>query len=176
MTEKTKAVLYIGTKCISALPMSRGEYNQYRGWAPPPGEEQEVEGYLVEYLDGGEANDDRHHGYISWSPRDVFEAAYKPSGELGFGQMLELLRVGYSCERRGWNGKGMFIYLVGEGRYPPSTPAGIAIAMGQSDGLVPYRPYIAMSTVTGEVVPWVASQTDLLATDWQFVSPMDVPA
>jgi hypothetical protein len=84
----------------------------------------------------------------------------------GFGEALERLRRGFPVSRDGWNGRGMHIYLVGEGRYPASTPSGQAIANDQADGLVPYRAYIAMKTAQGDVVPWVASQTDLLAEDW----------
>lgn len=72
--------LYQGTKVLRALPMTRGEYNAYRAWAHPEGEDQSVPGYLVEYVDGGEPNDERHSGYISWSPADVFGAHYKPCG------------------------------------------------------------------------------------------------
>jgi hypothetical protein len=71
---------YTGTKTLLATPMSRGDYNAYRGWTPPEGEDQAEPGYLVEYTDGGKANDSRHAGYISWSPSDVFEKAYRPSG------------------------------------------------------------------------------------------------
>lgn len=69
--------LYIGTKTLKAWPKTRGEYNAYRGWAPPDGENQGEPGYLVEYTDGGKGNDPRHAGYISWSPADVFEKAYR---------------------------------------------------------------------------------------------------
>jgi hypothetical protein len=71
---------FTGTKTLLALAMTRGEYNAYRGWTPPEGEDQADRGYLVEYTDGGKANDSRHAGYISWSPADVFEKAYRPSG------------------------------------------------------------------------------------------------
>lgn len=57
---------YIGTKLLSATPQTRGEYNEYRGWTPPEGEEQEVAGYLVTYSDG----------YESWSPKEQFDEAY----------------------------------------------------------------------------------------------------
>lgn len=67
---------YTGTKQLFAKPMTRGDYNEYRGWAAPESEDQRTEGYLVEYADGGAANDSRHAGYISWSPADVFERAY----------------------------------------------------------------------------------------------------
>jgi hypothetical protein len=68
--------LYEGTKRLRAQPMNRGEYNAYRGWSAPVGESQTTPGYLVEYVDGGKANDSRHAGYISWSPADVFERTY----------------------------------------------------------------------------------------------------
>lgn len=89
---------------------------------------------------------------------------------MNFGVALSLLKAGKRVCRAGWNGKGMYIYLVGAGRYLPSTPAGDFIAGGNPDGLVPYRPYLAMKTVDDDVVPWVASQTDLLAEDWQLAS------
>jgi hypothetical protein len=73
---------YLGTKLVKAEPMTRLEYNEYRGWTPPHGEDDE-EGYLVEYLDGGKANHASHTGYISWSPKDVFEFSYTPVGEQG---------------------------------------------------------------------------------------------
>jgi hypothetical protein len=61
---------YTGTKLVKAQPMTRAFYNLYRGW-PAITNELDTEGYLVEYLDGGEANDLRHAGYISWSPKDI---------------------------------------------------------------------------------------------------------
>lgn len=69
---------YIGTKVIHALPMTRQAYNDYRGWQLPDNEDGADDGYLVEYVDGGKANDPRHAGYISWSPKDVFERSYRP--------------------------------------------------------------------------------------------------
>jgi hypothetical protein len=68
---------FIGTKTILARPLTRGEYNTYRGWNPPAGEDQSVQGYLVEYTDGGAPNDPRHTGYISWSPKEQFDNAYR---------------------------------------------------------------------------------------------------
>lgn len=68
---------YVGTKHLDAKPMNRGDYNAYRGWTMPDGEDPQEPGYLVEYSDGGKANDSRHVGYISWSPADVFERSYQ---------------------------------------------------------------------------------------------------
>jgi hypothetical protein len=63
---------FIGTKVIEAKPMSRGEYNLFRGWIIPLDEDPFDDGYLVQYEDG----------YISWSPKDTFEAAYRKVGSL----------------------------------------------------------------------------------------------
>lgn len=64
-------------KQVIARPMTRGEYNGYRGWEVPEDENPADEGYLVEYLDGGESNHPNHMGYISWSPKAVFERGYR---------------------------------------------------------------------------------------------------
>lgn len=68
---------YIGTKIIKAKPMNRLDYNNLRGWEVPADEDPSDDGYLVEYTDGGKANHPDFDGYISWSPKDVFERAYK---------------------------------------------------------------------------------------------------
>ncbi len=58
---------YVGTKVIEATPMTRGDYNKYRGWQIPADENPADEGYLVKYSDD----------YVSWSPAGVFEEAYR---------------------------------------------------------------------------------------------------
>lgn len=68
---------YIGTKVINAMPMNRQEYNDFRGWKLPADEDGTDEGYLVEYVDGGKANTPQYAGYVSWSPKGVFERAYQ---------------------------------------------------------------------------------------------------
>lgn len=82
---------------------------------------------------------------------------------MDFGDALRALKSGQSVARHGWNGKGMFLYLVKSDAYPPRTD----IAKKHWEGKnVPYRAYIAMKTVGDEVVPWVASQSDLIEMDW----------
>lgn len=162
---------FIGTKVVRAEPLTLGAYNHLRGWEQPADENPDAPGYLVEYLDGGKPNHPSYEHYISWSPAEVFEGSYLPLGPgMSFSSALRLLKQGKAVSRRGWNGKGMFIYLVSEGRYPPSTPTGELLADRQPDGKVPYRPYLAMKTVDDDVVPWVASQTDILADDWEPVA------
>lgn len=77
----TATKTYEGTKRVHARPMNRGEYNAYRGWEVPADENPADDGYLVEYLDGGKSNHPDHAGYISWSPKDVFERAYCEVGQ-----------------------------------------------------------------------------------------------
>lgn len=67
--------LFVGTKIVDATPMTRGEYNRYRGWEIPENENPDDTGFLVEYLDGGESNHPGHTGYISWCPKNVFHKA-----------------------------------------------------------------------------------------------------
>ena len=77
-TPVTDAVkMYEGTKKVYAKPMTRAEYNEFRGWVLPADEDGSDKGYLVEYVDGGKPNHPAHAGYISWSPDYVFKAAYK---------------------------------------------------------------------------------------------------
>lgn len=88
--------------------------------------------------------------------------------EYDFGSALAIMQRGRRVARKGWNGKGMFIYYVPNGNYQPCTKVA-AKYCSNDDGKVPYGAYIAMKTVGGNVVPWLASQTDMLARDWYTV-------
>lgn len=156
---------YIGTKIIRAVPMTRQAYNDFRGWALPADENGADAGYLVEYTDGGRANTEAYAGYVSWSPADVFKRAYRPCAGMTFGQAIEALKAGQRVARVGWNGKGMWLYHVPENSYAAVTDA----ARAEFGEEVPYGAYIAMKTAQNNVVPWLASQTDMLSEDWQIV-------
>lgn len=155
--------LYIGTKLILAKAMNRLAYNTYRGWDLPKDENGKDEGYLVEYLDGGKSNHTDHEGYISWSPVDVFNAAYKQSGEMSFGMAVEAAKRGFRISRSGWNGSGMFAYIVSEGSYPAKAEA---IKGVFAENMVPYRAYWALKTAQDDVAIWAPSGSDTLAEDW----------
>lgn len=78
---------------------------------------------------------------------------------MNFGQAIELLKTGNKVARRGWNGKGMWLSYVPAWDYNPSdhnSPAGIE-----------KLPWIGMKTADNKFVPWLASQTDILAEDWE---------
>ena len=72
--------------------------------------------------------------------------------QLTFGEALEALKNGEKVQRKGWNGKGMWLKLQRPDKYSKMS-----------------LPYIYMATVTGDLVPWLASQTDMLAEDWRVV-------
>lgn len=164
---------YIGTKIIRALPMARQQYNDYRGWQLPADENGDDEGYLVEYVDGGKANDPRHDGYISWSPSDVFKRAYRSVEGMTFGLAIEALKAGKKVARAGWNGKGMWLILVAgtpNAALREGTPYREALGRESCEIL----PHIDMWTTNAEgrraMLPgWLASQTDMLAEDWAVV-------
>lgn len=158
---------YIGTKIINAKPMTRGDYNNFRGWELPADEDGSDEGYLVEYTDGGKANTTEYRGYVSWSPKDVFERSYKLTSGLSFSMALDAVKCGEKVAREGWNGKGMFIFLVPGSTFTVNRPPLLGIYPEGTQ--INYRGHIDMKTADGQIVPWVASQTDLLEDDWMIV-------
>lgn len=93
----------------------------------------------------------------------VIEEA-KPMTDLSFGQALEALETGSKLQRAGWNGKGMFVYLVPANSYPAQT--GAAKAYFGENAMVPYNPYFAIKNVDNTVSTWVPSVNDCLAKDW----------
>ena len=150
---------YIGTKQIAAQAMTRAAYNDYRGWELPANENGEDAGYLVEYLDGGKANDSRHAGYISWSPKEQFDNAYRETTGMSFGLAIEALKQGKRVARAGWNGKGMWITHMSEG-----------VCHDPDSGIeFPVSEFLVVHNADGRIVPWFASQTDMLADDWAIV-------
>jgi len=88
---------------------------------------------------------------------------------MNFGQAIEALKGGNKVARSGWNGKGMFLYYVPAAFYPAHRNTFNTMVGMFSDDMVPYCAYIAMKTAQNNVVPWLASQTDMLAEDWELV-------
>lgn len=168
---------YIGTKIINAKPMTRGDYNAFRGWTVPADENPADEGYLVEYTDGGKGNTDLYAGYVSWSPKEQFEGAYRETAGLTFGLALEALKRGHRVARAGWNGKGMWLSLSGVANMTRDVPAenfwsehNARYAAEQPERVAKVLPCITMKTATGEILMgWLASQTDMLADDWTII-------
>lgn len=160
---------YIGTKSVLATTMTRGEYNEYRGWQIPENEDPSEQGYLVEYVDGGKPNDDRHAGYISWSPACVFKDAYQPNGSLNFGDALTALKKGQKVARSGWDGKDQYV-VAQQGQEIESTyvwnPHNKAHAE-KLGGWIEVAPYCTLKTAQDTLaMGWTPSTGDLFANDW----------
>ena len=87
---------------------------------------------------------------------------------MNFGQALDGLKGGARVARAGWNGKGMFLFLVPGSTFKVSRAPLLGIYPEGTE--INYRPHIDMRTVDGQIVPWVASQSDVLADDWEYVN------
>ncbi len=85
-----------------------------------------------------------------------------------FGAALKYLKHGRRVARAGWNGKGMFVYMVPAASYPAQT--GAAKAYFGEGSMVPYNAYFALKGVDGAISTWVPSINDSLAEDWVLLS------
>lgn len=94
---------------------------------------------------------------------------YGKNNGMNFGEALEGLKGGMCVARKGWNGKGMFLFLVPGSTFQVNrAPLNEIYPEGTT---INYHAHIDMKTATGEIVPWLASQTDVLAEDWDLVDP-----
>lgn len=84
---------------------------------------------------------------------------------MDFGEVVAGLKEGRKYARSGWNGKNMFIFLVPGSVFEVNREP-LSSIMGNGTE-VQYHAHIDMFTAQGYVVPWLASQTDILAEDWQ---------
>lgn len=146
---------YIGTKIIEAVPAIRKGGKVYEeGWPVPKSMDPTEEGYKVRYPDG----------YESWSPKDVFEEAYRPTDCMSFGLAIEAMKKGKKVARRGWNGKNQHIELATRISYMTSEGVFVNVeheAIGNKA--------IAFCGTSGVQMGWLASQADMLADDWEVV-------
>lgn len=146
---------FIGVKLIAAMAMTSGLAAEHTG-RPIEQHERGRDGYLVEYEDG----------YKSWSPKHVFEAAYRPINAMTFGLAIEALKRGERVARAGWNGKGMWLILT-HGRVINNIEPNSFYERCGFEAPVTICSHIDMKAADGSmVVGWLASQTDMLAEDW----------
>ena len=88
--------------------------------------------------------------------------------QLTFGDAVAALKQGKKVSRAGWNGKGMFLFLVPGSTFKVNRPPLLGIYPEGTE--INYRPHIDMKTADNKVVPWLASQTDVLAEDWTILA------
>ena len=133
---------YIGTKIVTA-------FVQEKDGKP---------GYGVIYADG----------YTSWSPKDVFEESYRAierEGQaLNFGDALHMLKLGKKVARTGWNGKGLSVEL----QVPDENSKMTLPYIFMNYPATPASDTAPTNHINARV-PWLASQTDMLAEDWSVV-------
>lgn len=87
---------------------------------------------------------------------------------MDFSAALHLLKDGQLVQRTGWNGKGMFLFLVPDSTFLVNRAPLLGIY--EEGTRIDYHAHIDMRTADGTVVPWLASQTDLLTDDWSVVT------
>ena len=151
---------YIGTKLIEAEPESEFTFKAREKGVGQPVDSTtpDRDGYKVKYPDG----------YVSWSPKEAFEIAYRGNGKLSFGMAHYMMKYhGKKIARAGWNGKGMFLFLVKGSVFKVNRPPLLGIYPEGTE--INYCPHIDMKTADGKVVPWLCSQTDADAEDWEIV-------
>lgn len=137
---------YIGTKMIQAEPCT--------AWKDAGEHIAGDPGYKVVYPDG----------YESWSPKEVFDEAYRPVDGMSFGLAIEAAKKGKRIARKGWNGKEQYVELAS------------CIAYVGTDGIIVNAEHEAIGNralafvgTSGVQMGWLASQADMLAEDWRIV-------
>lgn len=86
---------------------------------------------------------------------------------MNFSEALFRIKEGSLVARSGWNGKGMFIFLVDGSTFEVNRAPLLGIFPEGTE--INYLPHIDMRTADGSIVPWLASQTDIMADDWEIV-------
>lgn len=151
---------YIGTKIIEAEPAYRCMDGQGRVTITDdpseafPNFPSVEDGYRVRYADG----------YVSWSPKEAFEEAYRPTDAMNFGLAIEAAKRGAKIARRGWNGKGQYVELASAISYV--TPGGETV--NAEHEAIGNRAFAFVGS-SGVQMGWLASQADMLADDWHIV-------
>ena len=92
---------------------------------------------------------------------------------MDFGKAIETLKQGKAVARKGWNGKGMFLTLQEGSEVDGSLMRNENAKNFYGEDKVKICPHIDMKAADGSyVVGWLASQTDMLAEDWEIVKPV----
>ena len=152
---------YIGSKIVKAWPCfripvigGRYEYAQMDEVVPTCITGKIEDGYRVQYEDG----------YLSWSPKAVFEKAYRETTGLSFGLAIEAAKMGKKIARAGWNGKNQYVELA----YCISYKNNAAEVVNVNHCNIGNKAFAFVGT-SGVQMGWLASQADMLADDWQIV-------
>nr|DAQ06009.1 MAG TPA: Protein of unknown function (DUF2829) [Caudoviricetes sp.] len=159
---------YIGTKVVNATPAWRVDGKVYLKDDAVPKSMNREDGYKVVYEDG----------YESWSPKDVFEKAYREVGSVNFGGAIDLLKAGLAVRRKGWNGKGLFIVkhvpshitsdIIPNMQSLPQSAK--SILMSRENPHIDYTNQMLIINPDGRADSWVPSVSDVFEEDWEVVT------
>lgn len=86
---------------------------------------------------------------------------------MNFGEAVSALKEGKKVAREGWNGKGMFLFLVHGSRFKVNRQPLLGIYEEGTE--IDYHGHIDMKSAQGYITPWQPSQADMLSDDWQTV-------
>lgn len=154
---------YVRMNTVEAEPMSAYEFDNLRN-----GEHNgnDRDGYKVVYDDG----------YVSWCPKARFDEVSRPVDGMTFGMAIEAMKRGKKVARRGWNGKGMFLWLKPAANIKAEwckdeMLKGLVEANGgEIIGLGTICMYTHDATGRKAILTgWLASQSDMLYEDWVIV-------
>lgn len=112
--------------------------------------------------------EERQHKTIDQLKQLYMEENTLTAMNKSFSDALELLKAGEKVARAGWNGKDMFIFLVPGSTFQVNRPPLMGIYPEGTE--INYHAHVDMRTADGQIVPWLCSQTDMLAEDWETVS------
>ena len=131
---------YLGVKIVDAEPMCEFDFLNFsdKGKAIVSSEYINREGYKVVYEDG----------YTSWSPKEVFEKAYRPITGLTFGLAIEALKQGKKVARTEWIGKDAYLLLT---------------------HVYEQRPSIVIQNSNDIFDRWLPDETSIFAEDWMII-------
>lgn len=86
---------------------------------------------------------------------------------MNFSEALQLIKQGKKLTRTGWNGRGMFVYLVHGSEFEVNrAPLNAMFEMGAK---IKYRPHLDLKAADGTCGVWSISNSDALAEDWKIV-------
>ena len=163
---------YIRVNHVDAEPMTFGEFKEKFPKSGGANIERDPadEGYVITYRKG------RPNEYVSWCPKAEFEAVSRPVEGMTFGMAIEAMKRGKKVTRRGWNGKGMFLWLKpaanikAEWCKDEMLKRIVEANGGEILGLGTICMYTHDSTGRKAILTgWLASQSDMLYDDWGIV-------
>jgi hypothetical protein len=120
--------------------------------------------YFVELDENDHERDWQYHFWLRPSEEPPKQKAIQ---YMDFSDALKCIKRGQRVARAGWNGKGMFIFLVPGSKFTVNREPLLSM-LGEGTE-VSYHAHVDMKTADGQIVPWLCSQSDMLSSDWTVV-------